>query len=91
MSEMTIIYKKVLEHSDTTKEIDEKKAVIDLINYLNNETELSFPKNSVAIYTVIRHSYIHFKINKMNIEANKIVKTYKPYGYVLKVLRKYKI
>lgn len=87
---MEEIYKKVLEHASIDIEDEGPVKVADLIVYLNNKTELVFPKNSIAIYTIIRHTYNFYMSQKLIKEAEKIVKTYSPEGYVWKVLNKYK-
>lgn len=87
---MKHIYQKVLVHAKGEREADGKKNVEELIDFLNTETELKFPKNSIAIYTIIRQSYNFHMEKKMFEEAEKIVKTYRPEGYVWKVLNKYK-
>jgi hypothetical protein len=87
---MEEIYKKVLEHANIDIGEEGEVKVADLIDYLNNKTELVFPKNSIAIYTIIRHAYNFYMSQKLIKEAEKIVKTYSPEGYVWKVLNKYK-
>lgn len=87
---MEEIYKKVLEHANIDIGEEGPVKVADLIVYLNYKTELVFPKNSIAIYTIIRHTYNFYMSQKLIKEAEKIVKTYSPEGYVWKVLNKYK-
>jgi hypothetical protein len=54
---MVKIYQKVLEHAKGDRGEDGKRNVEELIDFLNLKTKLKFPKNSIAIYTVIRQSY----------------------------------
>ena len=87
---MERIYQKVLEHAYGERGADGKRNVEELINFLNNETELNFPKNSIAIYTIIRQSYNYFMNKNENDFANKIPEIYQPEGYLWKVKNKYK-
>lgn len=87
---MKRIYQKVLEHASGERGADGKRNVEELIDFLNTETNLKFPKNSIAIYTVIRQSYNYY-MNKNEINnAIQIPETYQPAGYVWKVKNKYK-
>jgi hypothetical protein len=86
---MVKIYQKVLEHAKGDLGEDGKRNVEELIDFLNLETKLKFPKNSIAIYTIIRQSYNYY-MNKNEIKnAIQIPETYQPAGYVWKVKNKY--
>lgn len=87
---MEEIFQKVFEHAKGERVNDAKKNVEELLDFLNIETELKFPKDSIAIFTIIRQSYNYFIKQNLFNEAEIIAKTYKPIGYVKKVLNKYK-
>ena len=87
---MERIFQKVLKHAFGKRGADGKRNVKELIDFLNNNTELKFPKNSIAIFTIIRQSYNYYMEQKMFKEAEKIANTYRPEGYVWKVINRYK-
>jgi hypothetical protein len=87
---MERIFQKVLEHAKGERGADGKKNVEELIDFLNTETSLKFPKNSIAIYTVIRQSYNYYMNKNENNDATQIPEIYEPAGYVWKVKNKYK-
>jgi hypothetical protein len=87
---MERIYQKVLEHANGERGADGKRNVEELIEFLNTETNLKFPKNSIAIYTIIRQSYNYYMNKNGSNDAIEIAETYQPAGYVWKVKNKYK-
>lgn len=87
---MEKIYQKVFEQAKGERGADGKRNVKELIDFLNNNTELKFPQNSIAIFTIIRQSYNYYMEQKMFKEAEKIANTYRPEGFVWKVINKYK-
>jgi hypothetical protein len=87
---MKKIYKKVFEKAEDERGTERKRNVKELIDFLNNNTELKFPKNSIAIFTIIRQSYNYYMEQKKFKEAEKIANTYRPEGYVWKVINRYK-
>ena len=87
---MEKIYKKVFEKAEVERGTERKRNVKELIDFLNNNTELKFPKNSIAIFTIIRQSYNYYMEQKKFKEAEKIANTYRPEGYVWKIINRYK-
>lgn len=87
---MERIFQKVLENAYGKIGADGKRNVEELIDFLNNETELKFPHNSIAIFTIIRQSYNYYVRQKKFKEAEKIANIYRPEGYVWKVINRYK-
>lgn len=87
---MESVCRKVLEHCCSSNRATGEEAVADLIIFLNNQTKLKFPSNSIAIYNIIRLSYVYFMDRKMQTEASLIVEKYRPKIYVWKVINKYK-
>jgi hypothetical protein len=87
---MKQIYQKVLEHADGERGTCGKKNIADLIEFLNTETELTFPQNSIAIHTIIRQSYNYYTNESQYDKATQVAETYQPEEYVWKVKNKYK-
>ena len=88
---MEKIYQKVLEHAKGERVQEGEKNIEELLGFLNIETDLKFPKNSIAIFTIIRQSYNNYIEQNLFNEAEIIAKTYRPTGYVYKVLNKYEL
>ena len=82
---MEKIYQKILGHAKSTRGPDSKKNVAELIVFLNRETELKFPNNSIAIYNIIRQSYNYYMNKNETENAIQIPEAYQPKGYVCKI------